>query len=752
MKNPPGVSSGQPPHPTSFTDVRDEDWAYNDWRDAKAAVALFPEGSSARKALNFFRRAQMIPEFKEQYARYWNELPVNNLSPVDYYKVCIEKRKKCNVITVKFSKMTSQFVASTATVTAYKNRMIFSDTEESCLWTMEPLAAAFVGDFKKETRLPNGVNFSQLHVVSGESGTGKTTYGLMTAEFGICVTPKDIKDSALNSLNADDRNPRVLNAVKGAIEDILGDLFPLEDPILPNLKGKAVTMSLVLDEFGKYPAFVRGLCAVQDDVRKLLQDIIPFDVNVKILVIGTGTDIKSDGIGSQPTKCVALRMSDAQMLHRITTALKKRYGDRAATLESALECHFQAQHLIYNPRFAACLFRRIVDFCGPPEKGIFPLFNSKEAALVALDMLLVVSAQDYKLLSGMNELDKDDVARSYKIALELLLRDVHDVTDLTEDEVELLTSKGVLEDCSLWVKRSDLEKDPKFVAITGKEHKVKDEAGKPPVKKVLAAPQTGRYKMSMAQQLLFRMCYGFHVLESAASWQRYEVQIAEHTTMLLSGLEGRPLHELLGRLGWPKRAKKSKAPPTKRKSKQKATKPVDRVLLFDTVTTIHSKGRIEPTTSHGQLKALYETCVSNGESAKRMSNAVVIVNGTGAQYADVIVVIPKIAVILIQCKFYGENSTIKIEAEDEKLKAEIGALRTLAGVPRGAYFRVLATPQTLEKVNLKSFHLLSTNSTTSLAPLFTPVYSANVPANEEYKVVLSLKGTRIGTRAVEECE
>ncbi|CUG89765.1 Hypothetical protein, putative, partial [Bodo saltans] len=406
---------------------------------------------------------------------------------------------------------------------------------------------------------------------------------------------------------------------------------------------------------------------------------------------------------------------------------------------------------------AACLFKRIVGFCGPPAKvGAFLLFNSKEAALVALDMLLVVSAQDYKLLNGMKKLDQKYVAHFYKVALELLLRDVHDVTELTPDEISLLTSKGVLEDCSSWVEHAYLGQNSQFVAISGQQHDVMVNGLR--VARVLAAPRTGRYKMSMAQQLLFRMSYGFHVLETAASWQRYEVQIAEHTTMLLSGFEGRPLHELLGRLGWPKRAKKSGAPSGKKtigkgnKTQPKSvTLPEDRVLSFKTVTTIHSKGQIEPTTSREQFKKLYEKCVSNEENVAQMSNAVVIVNGSGAPYADVIVVIPKIAVILIQCKFYGDNSRIKIREENEKLKPEIDALKTFAGVPAGAYFRVLATTKTLgENADLLGFHLLDTSDPTSLAPLFTPIHEPNVPADEEYKVVLSLTGTRVGPRAIEE--
>ncbi|CUG89764.1 Hypothetical protein, putative, partial [Bodo saltans] len=249
MQPTPGVSTGRRPPPTRFTDVKDEDWSPDDWRDAKAAIALFPEGR-ARKTLNYIYNEDMIPEFKEQYKAFWNALSVDGLSPVDYYKHCIEKKKKRNVINVKCS--TFQFVASTATVEAHTDRRIFTEKEEGSLWTMEPLAAAFVAEANNHTLLPSDVNQDQVYVVSGESGIGKTTYGLMTAEFGICLTSQDIQVTGLelSSLSAEGRNQLVLAAVERAIKQILGDLFEEQHA---GLKGKdPVTMSLVLDEFGQY--------------------------------------------------------------------------------------------------------------------------------------------------------------------------------------------------------------------------------------------------------------------------------------------------------------------------------------------------------------------------------------------------------------------------------------------------------------------------------------------------------------------
>ncbi|CUG86315.1 Hypothetical protein, putative, partial [Bodo saltans] len=138
--------------------------------------------------------------------------------------------------------------------------------------------------------------------------------------------------------------------------------------------------------------------------------------------------------------------------------------------------------------------------------------------------------------------------------------------------------------------------------------------------------------MSMAQHLLFRMSYGLHVLETAASWQRYEVVVAEYVSALVCGLQGRPLRDLVGRLGTLKSsAKKSSATPVKKKA-PKSIKPnivvakaLDQKLRYDTVTTVHSMKQIEPRTSHNDIEALYEKCLSNEEHAAAQNSAALVV-------------------------------------------------------------------------------------------------------------------------------
>ncbi|CUI12908.1 Hypothetical protein, putative [Bodo saltans] len=194
-----------------------------------------------------------------------------------------------------------------------------------------------------------------------------------------------------------------------------------------------------------------------------------------------------------------------------------------------------------------------------------------------------------------------------------------------------------------------------------------------------------------------RMCYGYDVLEAAASWQRYEVVIAEYVSALLSGLNGQRLRKLLEKLGMPA-------------DFQCAS--VDKTMTFGTVATVHSRSWINPKARYENesgevkecagtrkevLKELLDKCMPpTRQEGAPVDTAVVIVNGSGAPYADIIVVIPGVAVVLVQCKYYGPDTELTaemIEHEADKLSAEFKALKTTARVPSDAFFRVPCNQQ-----------------------------------------------------------
>lgn len=110
----------------------------------------------------------------------------------------------------------------------------------------------------------------------------------------------------------------------------------------------------------------------------------------------------------------------------------------------------------------------------------------------------------------MAKKDHRGVEKCYALALALLFRPAGDGTTLRIEEHNLFTSAGVLTDDARWHCNSKPLLDG-FVRVQG--HSYVD--GKQTM--TLIAPEGSRFQMSMAQQLLFRMAYGFGVLESAVS-------------------------------------------------------------------------------------------------------------------------------------------------------------------------------------------------------------------------------------------
>lgn len=101
--------------------------------------------------------------------------------------------------------------------------------------------------------------------------------------------------------------------------------------------------------------------------------------------------------------------------------------------------------------------------------------------------------------------------------------------------------------------------------------------------------------------------------------------------------------------------------------------------------------------------------------------AVVIVNAPKAPHADVVVVIPRVAVLLVQCKHLSEGTPLGGAALDAELSKLVlpDALRAAAGLPADAdAIRVLATTKAVG--DGRGFIVWHTGPA-SLAPLGTPI-------------------------------
>ncbi|CUG93710.1 Hypothetical protein, putative [Bodo saltans] len=548
------------------------------------------------------------------------------------------------------------------------------------------------------------------------------------------------------------RNSLSIAALHDAVERVLGGFFA---PPAEFRSGPPVTIALVLDEFGGHPSVVRGLCAAMfDDIHTKLNPLFNFAVELKVIVVGTGTDLKH-GLGSIYEARNTFETDDkdkaeakwnelvVEALHDavervlggffappaefrsgppVTIALVlDEFGGHPSVVRGLCAAMFDDIHTKLNPLFNfAVELKVIVVGTGTDLK------HSVEAARSCVDAYLFAAARDFKLLNAMNMVTRENVALYYKHAIGLLLRNPQDGRRLTNVEFILQLEVGVLTDCAFWADVLPAG----HVEVGGARTEETNRHGEM-VSLILVAPETGRYAMSMAQHLLFRMCYGFDEFLPAASWQRAEVVFAEYVSVLLSGLNGQRLRELLVRLGMPEACCENAAL-------------LEQTMSFGAVSTVHSGKWICPadrcrnaddvtTTDTGATREefarlLLQQCEppirgsgpTEAEARKRAEGtAVVIVNAPGAPYAGVIVVIRRVAVILIQCKMLGdETEVVDIEADAEKLSGELTELNKMAGVPPGAYFRVLVTNIATEKVpsdlhGLFVFTTSTTNNATS---------------------------------------
>jgi hypothetical protein len=708
-------------------------WTDAQWRTAKASVDCLPDKSD-KTCLDICVKYRRENLFLVSYKLCIDELVGAYTTAESCFLHCVTKAER-HAIRLSWwdgEQASSCFVASAKALSTFTHRNVFAAP-----WTLEPLHPSN----GTEALLLDALSSDQVYVVSGESGSGKTTWALMTSRVGVYVISGDLDDGLrmLNSMNGADQTKRrdklVVTLITKAVASALGKMFARE----AQLVGSApLTVSIVMDEFGSYPGFVRALCSARGYVRRSLAKLFKFDVHIQLIVVGTGTDAQATRSGSLPSSFVAARMpTAAPMLELLKTSLSAKFQTAADVLLEALDAHTQAAHLVQNPRLAALLFKRILEFHRSPYGSFNKLYPTTQAALTSLDAHLLQAARDYRNLNAMSDVDEDGVQDAYALALALTYRDPVDAVPLTAHEMGLFTRKGVLTDRAFWQLAGD-SVPAGCIKIASDTVAVTEDGVAANCDLSLVSPKEGRFEMSMAQQRLFRMSYGFGVLETAASWQRPEVVTAEYVSVVLAAHKGRKLRKLMERLGMPTSASSSTNAAL-----------LDTVLRYDSVAVVHMTKRIRPeikkhnATTYKIIAGLERTYTSKG-------TALVLVNGAGAQYADVIAIVPGVAVILIQCKVCAPSTPLaNIVQEAAILKTQIPALNRVAQLPGARkpevddsrYLRVLVTNKALHASEVpKDLCYLNTSDPAALAPLFAPVSKCATPEGDftEVRVIQPL--------------
>ncbi|CUG86502.1 Hypothetical protein, putative, partial [Bodo saltans] len=157
--------------------------------------------------------------------------------------------------------------------------------------------------------------------------------------------------------------------------------------------------------------------------------------------------------------------------------------------------------------------------------------------------------------------------------------------------------------------------------------------------------------------------YGLRELTDAPSWRRYEVIVAEYVTDLIRGLNTRTLGDLMLQFGiW-------------------SIEGLDQTICYKSVDVVYRE----------QPSACFDAS-SNSDRAH------VIIGAPGSPCGEVVVVLPCVAVISIECKYCVEDSAPPRSKIGMSKSSRMSSLRKFVKVPGGErYFRVQATIKSGER-------------------------------------------------------
>jgi hypothetical protein len=601
---------------------------------------------------------------------------------------------------------TAYFLASAGSAEVYNGRR----GTVRASWALSPRLPVCVRDnVPVDPMALDSRSVTAVVVIAGETGSGKTTAAFLAAVNGIYLTARDIDTSQLKAVKnqpGDEgkkaRNDAVSTILVNAVERVLNAVFG--EGFTAPTTGE-MTLAVVMDEMGGERDFVRGACSMRSDIQVAIATLLGDDgrgrIKVKLVVCGTGTDVLCASPGSLPDSFTVLAMPRNNdmlavllgSLQRLATGMtrSKLVKQCHDLLEVALQDDPNLRQLAQNPRYAACLFDVIATHYSNP-----PFVNADSARLYVSNML-PYAAYAFKGLNGMLNASADEVQKVHRAALRLAFGGPH-VQILDATISELISIKGILVDRAQWVRKAEsgaFHNPPDgYVQVVFSDPLLEQGDAEPEYRErlenngtyALFAPKSGRYFFSPAQQVLFRMGYGLSAMMRWSS-DEYEHSIAEFLWCALYGLQGKSLGDLLDLLHRPSGQEQGPKPDWSSHRSQ--------ALAYSAVTmcvthTSESKFRIDADTTANDLKDVKRLVVNN--------EAVVIVNAPRASFADIVVVIPLVAVLLVQCKFYKDTTPLTKGMLVVEMKKQMTMPKGLGALGNGLpVVHVLATSKAMSK-------------------------------------------------------
>jgi hypothetical protein len=300
------------------------------------------------------------------------------------------------------------------------------------------------------------------------------------------------------------------------------------------------------------------------------------------------------------------------------------------------------------------MYNRLVDLHkNPKEREIWQILGGAPAQRAVenyLPMFFATVALYYKGLNGMEETTRADVQKIFRDVLVAVMFPT--LADKIVNLRNLITRYGLLVDQAIW---TSTESSSESIVIYQTDGTLRLEGPKQ------------RYLMSAAQVQLFQMRYGFQPV--VPTGEGFETTVSQFCEMvLLAGRSMGSMRAILKKLG------------LETSELSLSAKFLDSSLDYEAVSVRASDQKIEPAAINKLLP-----CTDWAKSVKRCidaNHAVVLINAPKASFADVIVLIPKKCVIVVQVRFYDEKTNLS----DRAMLAELWKMGMLTEETLHAYF------------------------------------------------------------------
>ena len=331
---------------------------------------------------------------------------------------------------------------------------------------------------------------SALPIIAGESGSGKTVAAILSGAKGNAIViyiapsqqPPDARFASRGVQGHAARTAAVVSAVANAVRGVLLNRS------WPTKASNLTPVTVVCDELGDRPYFLRGLCRARGAVCARLQGklLVP---RVRIIAVGTGTEAVNGDPGSLPSQYRVYLTDNGDVW--------KKMADDVSAFSDALKNSTDAsagmlRDVLGNARCAAALKLLVED----PILVDLPHSVAKRVFTAMIPSLLLQVVLKFKSLNALEKLSEAEAVAAIAVVMRRTLGPI------PQANWSMLVKHGIVTDLASYLDASK----PTDGSLPAHSRRG------PPSRRVytyrLFAPKEGRYGMTAAQVAFVRLRYG----------------------------------------------------------------------------------------------------------------------------------------------------------------------------------------------------------------------------------------------------